>query len=90
MNVWPKIITPNSDGINDVLNCTFENPTSNAVEAGIFDLNGAHVADLKSLTDTWVVWDGADEHGKKVAPGVYVYQLKIGTKVINGTVVVAR
>jgi hypothetical protein len=90
LNIWPKIITPNGDGINDSFNCTFENSTSNSVEGNIYDLNGAHVANMVFLTNTWLVWDGTDEKASKAAPGIYLYQIKCGTKVINGTVVVAR
>ncbi|MCB4791986.1 MAG: gliding motility-associated C-terminal domain-containing protein [Elusimicrobia bacterium] len=90
LNLWPKIITPNNDGINDAFNCTFENPTSNSVSAAIYDLSGAHVAGFSSLTDAWFIWDGKDEHGDRVSPGIYLYQVKCGTKVSNGTVVVAR
>ena len=36
-------------------------------------------------------WDGKDEQGNIVEGGVYIYQIKVGTKVLHkGTVVVAR
>ena len=87
----PKIITPNGDGINDVANFIFENPNNETVEGTIFNLSGSVVRDnLTSSSTTSLTWDGRDSSGSCVSGKVYVYQIKVGGKVFNGTVVVAK
>jgi hypothetical protein len=87
----PKIITPNGDGINDVANFIFTNPNNETVEGMIFDLSGSVVKDgLVQNSDTSLIWDGRDDSGSCVSGKVYMYQIKIGGKVFNGTVVVAK
>lgn len=90
LNVWPKVVTPNADGVNDELNMTFENPLSEKAEGDIFDITGFRVGRMTSKTDSWSAWDGKDDGGRSVPAGIYVYQLKVGSAVKNGTVVVAR
>ncbi|MDI6756505.1 MAG: gliding motility-associated C-terminal domain-containing protein [Endomicrobiia bacterium] len=90
LNVWPKVVTPNADGANDELNMTFENPLSEKAEGDIFDITGFRVGRMTSKTDSWSAWDGKDEGGRAVPAGIYIYQLKVGSAVKNGTVVVAR
>jgi gliding motility-associated-like protein len=90
LSSWPKIITPNGDGINDEFNFTFDNPAQDKIEGKIFDLSGSLVAYMSLKTDSWLSWNGGNLNNSVVAPGLYVYQVKCGTKVFNGTVVVAR
>ncbi len=87
----PKIITPNGDGINDVANFIFTNPNNEIVEGIIFDLSGSVVRDNLPLSSTTsLTWDGRDNSGCVVSGKVYIYQIKVGSKVFNGTVVVAK
>ncbi len=87
----PKIITPNGDGINDVANFIFTNPNNETVEGMIFDLSGSVVRDnLPFSSTTSLTWDGRDNNGSCVSGKVYVYQIKIGGKVFNGTGVLAK
>ncbi|MDI6757943.1 MAG: gliding motility-associated C-terminal domain-containing protein, partial [Endomicrobiia bacterium] len=90
LNVWPKVITPNVDGVNDEFNVTFENPLSEKAEGDIFDITGFKISKMTAKTDSWSVWDGKSESGASVPVGIYVYHLKVGSSVKNGTVVVAR
>ncbi len=90
LNAWPKVFTPNGDGINDEFNVTFENPFSESVTGEIFDLSGYKVAEMEKKSDLWVVWNGKEQSGGALPTGVYIYQLKVGDKIKNGTVVVAR
>ncbi|OGS52971.1 MAG: hypothetical protein A3J79_12730 [Elusimicrobia bacterium RIFOXYB2_FULL_62_6] len=90
LSVWPKIITPNGDGINDEFNYTFENPTTDKAEGAVFGIDGRRVAAMVSKTDSWLAWQGADDNANPLAPGLYVYQVRCGAKVYNGTVVIAR
>ena len=91
----PKIFTPNSDGLNDIAMWTFDNPNEYAPSGEIFDLRGRKIADMKIGSDLsgksgTLEWDGKTSGGKWSAPGVYIWQIKAGGNVYNGTVVVAR
>ncbi len=91
-----KIITPNSDGKNDVFTLKFDNQSGNILtQKKIFDLSGAEIADLTVIGDETAAslvlrWDGKDKNGEIVRSGIYIYQVQAEGKVINGTIVVAR
>ncbi len=88
---YPRVITPNGDGINDRVFFFFE-ATDAPKDGRIYDLNGALVGSLKSgpVPDSSLVWDGKDDRGNVVPMGVYLYKISIGDKNATGTVVVAR
>lgn len=92
----PRIITPNNDGKNDRAMFRFANPAGLKVSLKIYDINSVLVRDAGETTAAsdvqgeHVFWDGRDDNGRTVAPGVYVYQLELEGKIINGTIVVAR
>jgi len=44
----------------------------------VYDVHGRIVRDLLGNATTGVVWDGLNEHGSRVAPGVYFIQVKAG------------
>ncbi|MBI5574671.1 MAG: gliding motility-associated C-terminal domain-containing protein [Elusimicrobia bacterium] len=85
-----KIFTPNDDGINDEINLTFTGVTEDLTDAEIFDITGKKIADMTQNDYSWFSWDGKNSDGKMVLPGVYIYQVKSGKNICNGTVVVAR
>jgi gliding motility-associated-like protein len=89
--VWPRIFTPNNDGLNDEVYFQYDNPNEKGVVCRIFDVRGALVRQLDiGQTETSFAWDGEDEKGKVVPSGVYIYQLEAEGKVINGTVILAK
>lgn len=89
--VYPRIFTPNNDGLNDVVNFEYANPNEKGVVCRIFDIRGALVRQLDiGQTETSFAWDGKDEKGKVTLSGVYIYQLEGEGKVINGTVILAK
>ncbi|MCJ7645751.1 gliding motility-associated C-terminal domain-containing protein [bacterium] len=89
--VWPRIFTPNNDGLNDEVYFQYDNPNEKGVVCRIFDVRGALVRQLDiGQTETSFAWDGEDQKGKVVPSGVYIYQLEAEGKVINGTVILAK
>ena len=96
LNVIPKIITPNGDGVNDYVQIIYEKPAAAVSITGkIYDIRGAYVnfmaeGNISSNTSGSLMWDGTYDKGGVVPSGVYIYQIEVGGKVHNGTVVVAR
>jgi gliding motility-associated-like protein len=89
--VYPRIFTPNNDGLNDVVNFEYANPNEKGVVCRIFDIRGALVRQLDiGQTETSFAWDGKDEKGRVAPSGVYIYQLEGEGKVVNGTVILAK
>jgi hypothetical protein len=77
------IITPNDDGLNDVLTLpfsVFKLSREAPVYVEIFDLSGAAVrrGNTPSASGRVVrVWDGTDASGDRVEPGLYVYRVRV-------------
>ncbi|MDP6700433.1 MAG: hypothetical protein QGH25_12345, partial [Candidatus Latescibacteria bacterium] len=88
--VTPQVFTPNGDGINDSAGIGYDilavtRPTD--VEVKVFDLTGRRVrtlyqgADLSGHYDARTVselaWDGRDDTGAMVPPGLYLISLLV-------------
>jgi len=93
LTVKSNPFTPNEDGINDDA-CFYceqfqlENPCIK-----IFDLRGRFIKELggSDFYEKKFRWDGRDNNGNQVMPGVFLYILQDqGQPVANGCVVVAR
>jgi hypothetical protein len=94
-SVFPRIFTPNGDGINDQAFFVIENPRLSTLEGKVYDVQGIEVGDLKPAgagapTPDTMIWDGKDKNGSVVPAGVYVYRVKGEGKSMTGTVVVAK
>ena len=84
------VLTPNGDGVNDVLTFTFGVARVNAdreVSLAIYDLGGRMVGRVaERRTDPRgsyaLVWSGEDTSGRVVPPGIYV--ARIGLEVDRG------
>lgn len=94
--VFPKVITPNGDGINDTAFFSVENPTDMQIHGSIYDLRSDKVADLvdsgiiSGTGTTLMKWDGRDDSGAVVPGGVYLYKIEAGDRRLTGLVGVAR
>ena len=90
-NISGRVVTPNGDGLNDLIIFTYDPGPTNAVVRGrIYDMNGSFVADMvPGLVPNTVVWDGK-MNGRAASSGVYVYKIEGDGKTYTGTVVVAR
>lgn len=98
--VRPNPFTPNGDGINDEMVLSFavrEVTARRPLLVEIYDVSGYR---LRSLAGAAVLtgpvekrWDGRDERGALVAPGVYIYRIQLeadeGIEEQLGTVAVA-
>lgn len=94
-SVFPRIFSPNGDGVNDRVLFVVDNPNGASVDGKIYDVDGAEVSDLRPAgagapTADTLAWNGRDRNGDLVAAGVYIYRVKGEGKTISGTVVVAK
>ena len=84
--ITPPAFSPNGDDINDKMTLDFTLTlvgASTAVEAEIFDLTGRRVRGLEeqrpvSAGNYSIPWDGRDQTGELVPPGVYAVRLRLG------------
>ena len=94
VRVSPNPFTPNGDGINDqaeifydVLKLTDPAP----VAINIYNLAGRPVRTLQAVDLTSgrfaVSWDGADDAGQTVLPGLYLFKIKVKSDERNQEVV---
>jgi hypothetical protein len=86
LQIEPPVLTPNGDGINDhtIIGLdVFQVRGSNArIDVEVFDLAGARVRDLSQTAPSpsgrhQIRWDGRDEGGRLVAPGIYIVRAGI-------------
>ena len=89
VEVVPSPFTPNGDGVNDVVQFRFqlhEVTAPRALSLRIYDLGGRIIRRFAServvhgLFDEatqGLFWDGLDDGGDRVAPGVYLYRLSL-------------
>ena len=82
----PAPFTPNGDGVNDQTIVTYDiaNLTSGTpVSVQIYDLAGSLRRVLYSDLDIsgryQRIWDGADDNGQMVSPGVYLVRVEVAT-----------
>ena len=81
----PAVFTPNGDGVNDELVLRFAVVlvgASRAVEVSVFDLSGRLVRTLRQQEavgagEYAMEWDGEDEAGHRVPPGVYALRFHV-------------
>ncbi len=84
------VITPNGDGVNDVLDMRFVVFKLDAATPTLvlYDLAGRQIAAVESTptaTGHRFTWTGRDELGALVAPGIYLYHLDLGAESGPGT-----
>lgn len=87
MAVVPAVFSPNGDGINDrtaVELSIFHLEGTKELRVAIYDLSGRRVRDLSANTghpsgERRIEWDGRDEAGVVVAPGIYLARAGFST-----------
>lgn len=100
--VDPKMITPNGDGINDQAVIRFSVVKVEKIpKVAIYDLTGGKVKQLVGRKvylqgqPSWeVLWDGTDDSGTVILPGLYICQIKVnaqsGNAVLSRTISIAH
>lgn len=88
---YDAVFTPNGDGSNDRLSLSFAVvKTLRQPEVRIFTLAGSQVIALADQTPTAgrsaFTWDGRDQDGALVPPGIYLFQLSLETDAETQTV----
>jgi hypothetical protein len=67
----------------------YQLPKASEVEISIFNLQGQKVTTLVRGHQTAgahkIIWNGTDESGRRVASGIYLYQLKVVDPASGGT-----
>src|SRR3954470_18482141 len=72
--VSPRIVTPNGDGLNDLIFFRFSDSIVGVpIETEVVDINGGKISELhtKSGMDDVLTWDGKDAGGRDVSSGIY-------------------
>jgi len=87
----PRVFTPNGDGNNEQVTFEYENIDENSIVCWIYDIKGSVVRQLDIVggSDKFT-WDGKDEDGNISPSGIYIYQIEVEGKTINGTIVLAK
>jgi len=89
----PRVFTPNGDIKNDKVAFSYKNDNLSSIVCWIYDIKGSVVRqlDIAGLEDEGeFTWDGKDEDGNIVSSGIYIYQIEVEGKTINGTIVLAK
>ena len=87
VEVEPRVVTPNGDGVNDEMGFHFQVVKvdgASPVEVFIHDMRGRRVRRLVEHRPTstgiyGMEWDGRDEQGTVVPPGVYLARVRVDT-----------
>ncbi len=98
-----RLVTPNGDGRNDTFVFRCHNPTDAGVEAKIFDLAGREVALMRlkqrsngvppvadNVSGIYYDLEWDPNSGGRRPGGVYMYQVRVESKVYKGTIIVIR
>ena len=85
----PNPFTPNNDNKNDRVYFYFE-PNDIDATIKIYSQLNSLVKEITVTKGLTPYWDGTNNNGALVEGGLYIYQVKSGDKIKNGTVVLAK
>ena len=89
--VFPNIFTPNDDGYNDIAQFIIPEEQKDVAEVFVFHTANKLVRQLTPQNSDNFKWDGRDENGHEMEPGVYIYIIKTnGEYYSNGTITLMR
>lgn len=85
VSIEPQVITPNADQIHDRMNVCFDLVKVDASpEVNIYSLRGKFVKELarqEGEERCVYLWDGTDEAGTLVPPGVYLCRIQVHAEI---------
>ena len=89
INVSPKIISPNNDGIDDVVSINYSFPEPGyAANIIIFDISGNRVKHLQTNALCGIqgiyIWDGLNDKHQRISTGQYIVYTEVFN--VKGTV----
>ena len=100
-----RIVTPNGDGLNDLIFFCFENPQDSDISGKIYTVLGTEVSSIgprlnravgagegcpaSIIRAQYSTWNGMAGN-ERISSGVYVYRIKSEDQVFSGTVIVVR
>ncbi|MBC8185160.1 gliding motility-associated C-terminal domain-containing protein [candidate division KSB1 bacterium] len=91
LSVFPNPFTPNKDGFNDVVNFIVADSLINETVVAIFDIKGNKIIEITQNTGAGLQWDGTNETGTELIPGVYLYIMKRKNETFHkGTITLMR
>ena len=85
LSIRPAVLTPNGDGIGDLLDIRFSVPKlDKAAMVRIYALNGSLIRECeaqRSADGSWgCAWSGRDARGILVAPGTYLVRVGLDSE----------
>ena len=88
----PRVFTPNGDGSNEEVTFEYENIKESSIVCWIYDIKGAVVRQLDIIEtgENKFTWNGKNEDGNVAPSGIYIYQIEVEGRTINGTIVLAK
>ena len=87
----PNPFSANGDGINDRVVFDYPHSFVRGASISIFDLRNHRVREMETEANTSLFWDGKDQKGNFVAPGLYLYIISSNSRVVcNGTILLVR
>ena len=80
--VFPKVFTPNNDGLNDVVELKFNIDKPGFIaNVKVFNSNGIMIKEVANNyligTEGSFIWNGTDDNNKYMFPGIYVFLVEI-------------
>lgn len=90
-SVFPNPFTPNNDGFNDKLNFVVPDSIVSQITVKIYGVKGSMIRSFTTSDVPTLQWDGRDENGNPLQPGLYYYLLlKSSDPIHKGTVTLMR
>ncbi|MBN1351937.1 carboxypeptidase regulatory-like domain-containing protein [candidate division KSB1 bacterium] len=91
LKVRPNPFTPNNDGYNDDAIFNFEELNLKNPTLKLFNFEGLELRSLEATSDKSFRWNGRDQNGTDMLPGIYLFVLFDNENAVaRGTVVLAR